>query len=56
VKSDYRKIKSSAVVIERLDKVYCCTECESGYLFISDVAEHQENTDHRKKFCEVPLK
>ena len=44
-----------SLIIEKLDKIYCCMGCRAVYLFISDIAEHQEDTGHRTKFYEVPL-
>jgi hypothetical protein len=50
-------VKKEAIVDiqERLDKVYCCTECKAAFLFMSDVADHQEIYGHRKKMYEMPF-
>ena len=49
------KTKSDVVTVERLDRAYCCTQCNAVYLFASDVLEHQQQTGHMRQFFEIPL-
>jgi hypothetical protein len=41
------------VINEKLDRLYVCKECNACYLFRSDIAEHEEKTEHDKVFAEV---
>ena len=50
-----RITNDTTVTIERLDRVYCFMECKAVFLFLGDVADHQEMFGHKDKFSEVPL-
>jgi len=34
------------LAIEKLDRIYFCTECKSVFLFKSDVEDHREMSGH----------
>lgn len=34
------------LVIEKLDRIYFCTECRTVFLFRSDVEDHREMSGH----------
>ncbi len=44
-----------SVSAEHLERIHCCAECKSVFLFMSDVEDHQEMYGHRKKMYEVPF-
>ena len=37
---------NSGVTMERLDRIYVCTRCNSVFLFKSDVDDHREMAGH----------
>lgn len=43
-----------AKVIEKLDRIYSCTQCKAVFLFKSDVGEHEETLGHGT-MKELPL-
>ena len=37
---------NSKLEMEKLDRLYLCTECKSVFLFKSDVEDHKEMSGH----------
>ena len=37
---------NSGMTMERLDRIYVCTKCNSVFLFRSDVEDHMEMSGH----------
>ena len=39
-------MSTDKLTIERLDRIYVCTQCKSTFLFKSDVVDHTETAGH----------
>jgi len=47
-------VMQSAKCVEKLDRVYCCSQCSAIFLFRSDVEDHDRIFGH-KEMTVMPL-
>ena len=41
-------ISGAGVTVEKLDRIYFCTECKTVFLFRADAEDHERTTGHTK--------